>query len=171
MTLAADRCCGAPCCPSLHGARVLGLLLSCSQKQSISMRPVDTPPPSLRGNFVLLALSSLARSAGIMPATARATKKAVVKKAVTKKPATKTIKKSAAKKPATPKKSASKKPAAAKKAVASPGKKMMYAPERGSDVDIAARLKATIAILNDKPGSALKTQAAVVVLEGVLKVL
>jgi len=48
---------------------------------------------------------------------------------------------------------------------------MLYAPESGSDVDIAARVKAAIAILNDKPGSALKTQAAVAVLEGVLKVM
>ena len=53
----------------------------------------------------------------------------------------------------------------------SSGKKMRYGPESGSDVDIAARVKAAIAILNDKPGSALKTQAAVAVLEGVLKVM
>ena len=100
-----------------------------------------------------------------------AAKKPAAKKAATaKKPAAK--KAATAKKPAAAKKAAAKKPAAAKKAAASlGGKKMLYAPESGSDVDIAARVKAAIAILNDKPGSALKTQAAVVVLEGVLKVM
>ena len=110
-------------------------------------------------------------------------KKAVKKPVTAKKPVTKTIAKPAANKPAAAKAvvakkpaavkkpAAARKPAAAKKPVASPGKKMLYAPESGSDVDIAARVKAAIAILNDKPGSALKTQAAVVVLESVLKVL
>ena len=122
------------------------------------------------------------------PASKPASKSSVTKKIA--KPAVKrpVAKKAAtAKKPAAAKKAAAKKPAAKKAAASqsrtkkatkkppssssSPGKKMLYAPESGSDVDIAARVKAAIAILNDKPGSALKTQAAVAVLEGVLKVM
>ena len=134
---------------------------------------------ALAPRFSLLALAltmvtkTIVKSAAKKPAAkkaATAKKPAAKKPATAKKPAAK--KAATAKKPAAAKKAAAKKPAAAKKAAASlGGKKMLYAPESGSDVDIAARVKAAIAILNDKPGSALKTQAAVVVLEGVLKVM
>tara|TARA_B100000795_G_scaffold162610_1_gene122151 strand:+ start:71 stop:436 length:366 start_codon:yes stop_codon:yes gene_type:complete len=120
-----------------------------------------------------MVTKTIVKSAAKKPAAkkaATAKKPAAKKPATAKKPAAK--KAATAKKPAAAKKAAAKKPAAAKKAAASlGGKKMLYAPESGSDVDIAARVKAAIAILNDKPGSALKTQAAVVVLEGVLKVM
>ena len=133
-----------------------------------------------------LSLLAMAGARASKPASKPASKSSVTKtivKPAAKKPAAK--KAATAKKPAAKKPAAAKNPAAAKKVAASPGlkkkaaapssaspgKKMLYAPESGSDVDIAARVKAAIAILNDKPGSALKTQAAVVVLEGVLKVM
>ena len=123
---------------------------------------------ALAPRFSLLALALTMVTKTIVKSAAK--KPAAKKAATAKKPAAK--KAATAKKPAAAKKAAAKKPAAAKKAAASlGGKKMLYAPESGSDVDIAARVKAAIAILNDKPGSALKTQAAVVVLEGVLKVM
>lgn len=133
------------------------------------------------------ALAAMAGARASKPAS-RSASKSASKSSVTKTIVKPEAKKPAAKKAATArKKAAAEKPAAKKTVAASPGqkkkatkpplkppssgKKMLYAPESGSDVDIAARVKAAIAILNDKPGSALKTQAAVVVLEGVLKVM
>ena len=85
-------------------------------------------------------------------------KKAPAKKAPAKKPA---AKKAPAKKAA-----AAKKPAA--KGAASKEKKMLYAPAKGSELDIKTRLKAVIAILKDAPVSAGKAGAAAEILEGVL---
>ena len=100
------------------------------------------------------------------PAKKSPAKKAPAKKAPAKKaPA----KKSPAKK--APAKKAPAKKSPAKKAPAKDGKAMLYAPAEGSNVDVTARIKAAIAVLQDAPLSKVKAEAATKLLEGVLKVL
>ena len=94
-------------------------------------------------------------------------KKTIAKKAPAKKTAAKApAKKAPAKK--SPAKKAAKSPA---KKTAAGEKAMLYAPAEGSNVDVAARLKAAIAVLNDAPLSKVKAEAVTKLLEGALKVL
>ncbi len=75
-----------------------------------------------------------------------------------------------------PKKTIAKKPAKkapAKKAASSKKKEtaMLFAPEPGSDLDIKARIKAVIAVLQDSPVSDDRAGAAAEILNGVLKMI
>ena len=122
-----------------------------------------------------------AREKGVMPPAKKspakkAPAKTIAKKAPAKKsPAKKAPAKKAPAKKAPAKKSPAKKAPAkkapAKKAPAKDGKAMLYAPAEGSNVDVTARIKAAIAVLQDAPLSKVKAEAATKLLEGVLKVL
>ena len=48
---------------------------------------------------------------------------------------------------------------------------MMFAPEPGSDLDLKARLKAVIAVLEDAPVSAAKAAGAANLVQGVIDLL
>ena len=105
------------------------------------------------------ACSQVAKKVAKKPAKKAApAKKTVAKKAPAKK-------KPAAKK--SPAKKAAKK-APAKKAASTKEKAMLYAPSKGSELDIKTRIKAVCAILDVAPVSAVKAQAASKVLQGVL---
>ena len=73
-------------------------------------------------------------------------------------------KKASAKKPAAAKKTIAKKPAGKDKA-------LLFAPAKGSTLDVTTRIKAVIAVLEDAPVSEAKAQGAVTILQGVLKML
>jgi hypothetical protein len=99
-------------------------------------------------------------------------KKPAAKKAPAKKPAAKKApaKKAPAKKAPAKKAPAAKKPAA-KKPAAKSEKKMLYAPAKGSELDIKARIKAVSAVLKDAPVSAAKASKAAEILDSVLSMM